>query len=198
LDSDGRAGVEEERRLAYVGLTRAKRKAHILHAANRRLFNQWQTSIPSRFIEEIPADNVELIAGPGLYPGLKERDDDFAQAADAFDVREPPRRGWNEKYGERGNSGFGNKGFGAKNFGDKGYGEQTGGNRWDKRPHMNIKAEKPAPKTTKSEAGFKAGERVFHQKFGYGKVTAVESNKLEIAFEKAGSKKVLDTFVERA
>jgi DNA helicase-2/ATP-dependent DNA helicase PcrA len=197
LDSDGGAGVEEERRLAYVGLTRAKRKAHILHAANRRLFNQWQTSIPSRFIEEIPAENVELIAGPGLYPGLRERDEGFG-AADRFDLREPPRRGWNEKYGARsGNQNF-KEGFGNSGFGNKGnFGDNAAGH-WDKRPHMNIKAEKPAPKTTKSEAGFKAGERVFHQKFGYGKVTAVEGNKLEIAFEKAGAKKVLDTFVARA
>ena len=185
LDSEGRSGLEEERRLAYVGLTRAKRKAHILHAANRRLFNQWQTSVPSRFIEEIPADNVELIAGPGLYPGLNPHDDGVSEAADAFDVG--PSRAphpWRETYG-------------ARNNGAKGFGNGFGAPPWkDNRPHMAT-APKPSPRVTASVAGFKTGERIFHQKFGYGKITAVEGNKLEIAFDKAGSKKVLDNFVER-
>jgi DNA helicase-2/ATP-dependent DNA helicase PcrA len=187
LDSDGRSGLEEERRLAYVGLTRAKRKAHILHAANRRLFNQWNTSVPSRFIEEIPADNVELIAGPGLYPGLNARDEGLSEAADTFDVG--PSRAphpWRETYG-------------ARNNGAKGFGNGFGATPWrDTRPHMATAPQKPSSRPTASAAGFKTGERIFHQKFGYGKITAVEGNKLEIAFDKAGSKKVLDNFVERA
>jgi DNA helicase II / ATP-dependent DNA helicase PcrA len=183
MESEGRSGLEEERRLAYVGLTRAKRKAHVLHAANRRLFNQWQSSVPSRFIEEIPADNVELIAGPGLYPGLNAREEGLSEPADVHDF-EPNRRPWRDTYGARGGGGSGN-------------GSRPGGGSWDRRPHMAAGPKAP-PRPVTSGAGFKTGERIFHQKFGYGKITAVEGNKLDIAFEKAGSKKVLDTFVERA
>jgi DNA helicase-2/ATP-dependent DNA helicase PcrA len=193
MEGEGRAGLEEERRLAYVGLTRAKRRAHVLHAANRRLFNQWQSSVPSRFVEEIPADNVELIAGPGLYPGLNAREDGLAEPADVHDFEPRQRRPWRETYG-------------ARNAGANGGNGSTRNGQWEKpqwerprdmRPHMAPTPKAP-PRPATSGAGFKTGERIFHQKFGYGKVTAVDGNKLEIAFEKAGSKKVLDTFVERA
>ncbi|MGE5540359.1 MAG: ATP-dependent helicase [Gemmatimonas sp.] len=201
MEGEGRAGLEEERRLAYVGLTRAKRKAHVLHAANRRLFNQWQTSVPSRFIEEMPPDNVELIAGPGLYPGLSPRDEGVSEAADAFDSEPRPRRPWRETYGNR------SGGNGAtRNGGDRNGGGANGGrfgrfadtyNRWEKPAMKDVTPKKPASNGA-SASGFRAGERIFHQKFGYGKITAVDGNKLEIAFEKAGAKKVLDSFVERA
>ena len=190
---DGHNGVEEERRLAYVGLTRAKHKAHVLHAANRRLFKQWNTSVPSRFIEEIPAENVELIAGPGLYPGLNARDEGVAEAADMFDFQSRERRPWRDTYGSRGAGG----GFGSKGF-DRGDTSSAGPGRWDNRPHMRTEKKAAPPRTATSESGFKTGERIFHQKFGYGKITAVEGNKLEISFDKAGAKKVLDSFVQRA
>jgi DNA helicase-2/ATP-dependent DNA helicase PcrA len=207
MEGEGRAGLEEERRLAYVGLTRAKRKAHVLHAANRRLFSQWQTSVPSRFIEEIPADNVELIAGPGLYPGLQSREEGVSEAADAFDFDPRPRRPWRETYGNRnGGARNGANGDGGGRYESRNGRDGNGGrfgrfadtyNRWEK-PAMKDVTPKKAASATASASGFRAGERVFHQKFGYGKITAVDGNKLEIAFDKAGAKKVLDSFVERA
>jgi DNA helicase II / ATP-dependent DNA helicase PcrA len=196
MEGEGRAGLEEERRLAYVGLTRAKRKAHVLHAANRRLFSQWQTSVPSRFIEEIPAENVELIAGPGLYPGLNAREEGLSEAADVHDFEPRPRRPWRETYGARNGGGNGFQGRYGNGGAPDGQGEKPQWAPRDNRPHM-VQPAKAAPRPATSGAGFKTGERIFHQKFGYGKITAVEGNKLEIAFEKAGSKKVLDTFVER-
>jgi DNA helicase-2/ATP-dependent DNA helicase PcrA len=196
LEGEGRAGLEEERRLAYVGLTRAKRKAHVLHAANRRLFNQWQTSVPSRFIEEIPAENVDLIAGPGLYPGLNAREEGLAEAADVHDFEPRPRRPWRETYGARNGGGNGFQGRYGNGGARDGQWEKPQWAPRDNRPHM-VQPAKAPPRPATSGAGFKTGERIFHQKFGYGKITAVEGNKLEIAFEKAGSKKVLDTFVER-
>lgn len=63
MDELGTAGLEEERRLAYVGITRARQHLTISHAANRRIYNQWQSSIPSRFLSEIPADSVEHLDG---------------------------------------------------------------------------------------------------------------------------------------
>ncbi|HTI86508.1 MAG TPA: UvrD-helicase domain-containing protein [Alphaproteobacteria bacterium] len=208
MEGEGRAGLEEERRLAYVGLTRAKRKAHVLHAANRKLFSQWQTNVPSRFIEEIPVDNVDLIAGPGLYPGLQSREEGVSETADAFDFDARPRRPWREQYGSRSDNREGNGRYGESSNGGRDNGGRNGGGRFGKFAHTYNRWEKPAMKdvTPKksasaggtSTAGFRTGERIFHQKFGYGKITAVEGNKLEIAFEKAGAKKVLDNFVERA
>ena len=71
LDDNGRAGLEEERRLAYVGLTRARRAAKIYHAANRRVRGLWQSSVPSRFIDELPPDHVEVeeTAGAAAFGG---------------------------------------------------------------------------------------------------------------------------------
>jgi DNA helicase-2/ATP-dependent DNA helicase PcrA len=69
LDEQGGAGLEEERRLAYVGLTRARKQAFISFAANRRLFNLWQSSIPSRFVDELPGEHVELDVAQGLHGG---------------------------------------------------------------------------------------------------------------------------------
>jgi DNA helicase-2/ATP-dependent DNA helicase PcrA len=59
MDENGLKGLEEERRLAYVGLTRARRIAYVSHAANRRVHNQWQNALPSRFIAELPSGNIE-------------------------------------------------------------------------------------------------------------------------------------------
>lgn len=81
MDEKGVAGLEEERRLAYVGITRARRFCIISHAANRRMYNQWQSSIPSRFLQELPSDHVEILEG-GVYsrrasgPALFQKDID--------------------------------------------------------------------------------------------------------------------------
>ena len=155
LDEDGLAGLEEERRLAYVGLTRARHRAMVLHAANRLVYNQWQSALPSRFIEELPEDHIAR--------------DDVARPR-------PERAG----------------SFPTRGFGDGWYRE--GGPR---RPAPVIDAEAvtvPVPQ----ESRFRAGDRVFHQKFGYGRVASVDGDKLLIDFEKSGSKKVMDGFVEPA
>ncbi len=68
MDDTGRAGLEEERRLAYVGLTRARRRAYVSYAANRRMYGQWQPTLPSRFVAELPTEHLEVVADPGLYP----------------------------------------------------------------------------------------------------------------------------------
>ena len=154
MDENGAAGLEEERRLAYVGLTRAKRAAIVSFAANRRVHGQWQSAIPSRFIDELPPEHVLVESEPGLYEGggVSARD----RLAD-----------------------FGRHGGGG------GY-----------RSGRVIEAE---PTLIEAEpVGFAIGERVFHQKFGYGRVTSIDRNKLAIAFDKAGDKKVLDSFVVAA
>ncbi|MHA1565203.1 MAG: hypothetical protein ACTSX7_07825, partial [Alphaproteobacteria bacterium] len=163
LDENGPAGLEEERRLAYVGLTRAKRHAEILFAANRRIHGQWQSAMPSRFIDELPAEHVTVESESGLYSNTS------------------PSFGRHDRVGGATNTQRENSGFGSRRA------------RF-RRPPAVIEghAERVGDGRTSS---FAVGERVFHQKFGYGLIKTVEGNKLEIAFEKAGTKKVMDSFI---
>jgi ATP-dependent DNA helicase UvrD/PcrA len=159
MDENGVLGLEEERRLAYVGLTRAKQRAFISYVANRRLHGQWQGAMPSRFIDELPADHVEVIAEPGL--GLAER-------AARFDYR-----------------------------GDDAWPRtRVMAPRSTKAPLIEGRATRVAP-PGKNNAAFQSGDRVFHQKFGYGTVRAVADDKLTIAFDKAGTKMVISSFVAK-
>ncbi len=156
LDGGGLDALEEERRLAYVGLTRARRRVFVSHVANRRVYNQWQSSIPSRFLDELPEHTVERQALPGLYA-------------------------------ERGGLGEG----GGAWDGD-----------WPARPMRPVPLSEAAPARTaprpESDAAYAVGERVFHRKFGYGTVRAVDANKLEIAFDRGGVRKVIDSFIQPA
>ena len=175
LDEGGLASLEEERRLAYVAITRAKKRCTILHAANRRIYGQWTSSIPSRFIAELPAAHIEqettLSGGASMWrANWSERADPFADVA-----RDRPDRA-----------------------GSRGPG-------WQRAAAQNFD---PAPRrvaeSTRSAASFAAkprgdigvGARVFHEKFGYGVVAAQEGNKLEIDFDVAGRKRVIDSFVK--
>jgi DNA helicase II / ATP-dependent DNA helicase PcrA len=169
LDEGGAASLEEERRLAYVGLTRAKRRVTISFAANRRVYNQWQSNIPSRFVSELPADHIEMKTSLGLS-GVREP---FAEGGDSWD--EAPGRG----------PGWRRLGAARRRLTD------ASANTIDLKPSS-------VTMSSGSAKGYRSGARVFHQKFGYGKVLIVEGNKLEIAFDKAGTKKVIDSFVTPA
>lgn len=170
LDEGGNASLEEERRLAYVGLTRARKKAYVLYAANRRIYGQWTSSIPSRFIAELPSDHIELettmSGGPSLWRAALGQGDPFADVGRATG-RGP---GW-----QRAAAG----GFSGRSKG----------------PLLEARASAVSIGTP-SRSDIKYGARVFHSKFGYGTVVEIEGNKLEINFEKAGIKRVLDSFVE--
>ncbi len=156
LEESGQKALEEERRLAYVGLTRARKRVHVSFAANRRVYNQWQSSIPSRFIEELPKKAVTAETDAGLYSG----------------------------------SGSGGGWGGLSDSGSR----SGAGMR---RPVRMVETDRwEQVSRNKSEHGFKIGDRVFHQKFGYGLVEEIDGDKLAIAFDKAGRKKVLDSFVE--
>ncbi len=150
LDEAGTKGLEEERRLAYVGITRARRRCIISHAANRRIYANWQTSIPSRFIDELPESEIEVSGSAALAREAR-------LAAPAFTTAFPVLA---------------------------------------RRPRVIEAWEQPA-RPARADA-IAVGMRVFHQKFGTGTVTQVEDDKLEIDFDKAGTKRVLDRFVEKA
>ena len=90
VDEGGLEALEEERRLAYVGVTRAKKKASIYYAANRRMHNQWISSIPSRFVTELPEENIETDLSN--YAGEKElfKEQEYID----FDQSEYETPGW--------------------------------------------------------------------------------------------------------
>jgi len=174
LDEGGLASLEEERRLAYVAITRARRRCTILHAANRRIYGQWTSSIPSRFVSEIPPAHVEaettLSGGASLWKAQwSERDDPFAHVA-----RDQPGRaatrgpGW----------------------------QRASAREFDTTPRRIAEpARSAASFAAKPRSDLRVGDRVFHDKFGYGAIAAQEGNKLEIDFETAGRKRVIDSFV---
>ncbi|WP_338821830.1 ATP-dependent helicase [Bradyrhizobium septentrionale] len=201
LDEQGRAGLEEERRLAHVGLTRARRRAKIYFATNRRIHGTWSTTIPSRFLDELPAHNVEITeskggsgwGGSGGYGA--SRFDNLESFGSSYSTP-----GWQRAQANRGRGGGGRSGGGFEErqssfSGSRSDGSSGGFNR-SKRGPMVIEGELVA-KSTGTVSEFSLEDRVFHQKFGYGHVVKIDGNKLTIAFEKAGEKKVVDSFVER-
>ena len=170
MDESGLKGLEEERRLAYVGITRAEELCTISFAANRFVFGQWQNALPSRFIDELPEAHVDVLTPPGLYGGsfgaAMPKSTLHEAAAEANVYNSPGWRRLQARSGARGMS--------------------------QPSEAKNITIDMTA--TSK----FVMGERVFHQKFGYGAIIGIEGDKLEVAFEKAGEKKVVARFLTAA
>jgi DNA helicase-2/ATP-dependent DNA helicase PcrA len=186
LDENGKAGLEEERRLAYVGITRARKRAIIRFAANRRMHGLWQSGIPSRFLDELPEAHVDVQEDATNYGGYGSA----AYGASRFDTRDPfantyDTPGWQRAQRNRG---------AADSGGKKG---KSGFDRPLSSGPRLIEGELVAKSVIGGTSDYGVGERVFHQKFGYGRVSSIDGNKLTIEFEKAGQKKVLDSFVER-
>ncbi|MCW0196583.1 ATP-dependent helicase, partial [Sphingopyxis sp.] len=177
MDEGGTASLEEERRLAYVAITRARRRASIYHAANRRIYGQWMSSIPSRFIGEIPPEHVtsenSFGGGQSLWrANWSAQGDPFAHVAE----RNPART-------------------------------MTRGPAWQRAAAQSptiTRAPAPSERGPAASVGAKPrsdlaiGMRVFHEKFGYGEIIDIDGNKLDVEFDQAGSKKVLDGFVRAA
>jgi DNA helicase-2/ATP-dependent DNA helicase PcrA len=201
MDEQGRAGLEEERRLAHVGLTRARRRAKLYFATNRRIHGTWTTTIPSRFLDELPAPNVEITeskggsgwGGSGGYG--PSRFDNVESFGSSYSTPGWQRAQANRARGQSGRDGQAGSGFNESQS-PFSTGSSAGGFSRNKRAPMTIEGELVA-KSTGTTSEFSLGDRVFHQKFGYGQVAKIDGNKLTIAFEKAGEKKVVDSFVER-
>lgn len=146
MDESGLKGLEEERRLAYVGITRARKKAFISYVGNRRMHGSWTNAIPSRFVDELPEANVEVDSEMGIY----------------------------NTRGDQGRS-----------------------SHWDS-SGINVQSRPVVDIERKTISGFSMGDRVFHEKFGYGKIIHIDGQKLDVAFEKSGQKRVMDSFVREA
>jgi DNA helicase-2/ATP-dependent DNA helicase PcrA len=174
LDDAGRSGLEEERRLAHVGLTRARKRAKISFAQNRRNHGMWQQAIPSRFIDELPIDHVEVAEDRGFHGSYGPSRFDSAENLFASGFYETP--GWQRAQRNR---------------------PQSVSPTARRREPLTIDGTLTASSTAEG-SGLETGSRVFHQKFGYGRVAHVDGNKLTVDFDKAGQKRVVDSFVERA
>lgn len=177
LDEGGLASLEEERRLAYVAITRARRRCTITHAANRRIYGQWTSSIPSRFIEELPEEHIEqettMTGGKSLWQAnWSESEDPFAHVS----TSRP------ERSGQRG----------------PGWQRALANGHDTKQARLKEPGRSAASFAAQPREDVEIGARVFHDKFGYGEVIGQEGNKLEIDFEKAGTKRVIDSFVSLA
>ncbi|MDC1213482.1 UvrD-helicase domain-containing protein [Rhodospirillales bacterium] len=153
LDEGGLASLEEERRLAYVGITRARVRAMVSFAANRRVYGQWQSQTPSRFVDELPAEHIDMFSESGVYA---RRDGMLNQTEDPFANVDGVGRS---------------------------------------RRRMVEATQSPRFKPEGDGEGLGVGTRIFHQKFGYGRVLTIDGDKLEIDFEKAGQKRVMASFV---
>jgi DNA helicase II / ATP-dependent DNA helicase PcrA len=172
MDESGQKGVEEERRLAYVGITRAEELCTISFAANRRVYGQWQSALPSRFIDELPADHVEILTPPGLYGG------GFGAAAPSFGSTLEDRATKADVYNSPG----------WRRMQD----------RATARPMSQPREAKNSVIDLSAVSSFTLDDRVFHQKFGYGSVVGIEGDKLDVAFDHTGIKKIVARFVTPA
>ncbi|MEM0989938.1 MAG: UvrD-helicase domain-containing protein [Pseudomonadota bacterium] len=175
MDENGLKGVEEERRLAYVGMTRAEEHLTISFAANRHIYGRWQSSMPSRYIDELPPDHVDVLTPPGLYGGTYGAASPVdTPAGSVLEERATRTNTYNSPGWRRMNERRGQKGLGQPR----------------EARSLVIDAE--------AISAFETGDRVFHQKFGYGLVSSIEGDKLTVLFEKAGEKKVVASYVTPA
>jgi len=177
MDEQGAKGLEEERRLAYVGITRAEEICQISFASNRRVFGQWQSQLPSRFIDELPADHVDVRSAPSLYGG------GYGAAAPRFGSASEAQ--FASDFQDRAAAADGYDSPGWRRMQDRA--SQRGLSQPREARHMTIDAEAMSP--------YGIGDRVFHQKFGYGEVVATEGNKLVVEFDHAGEKRIVATWV---
>jgi DNA helicase II / ATP-dependent DNA helicase PcrA len=237
LDDQGRAGLEEERRLAHVGLTRARRRAKIYFSANRRMHGLWNSNIPSRFLDELPEANVEVMEAKGGFGGMgygnagASRFDEMTHFGSSYGTPgwQRAQRAKARRFGDADDDsgdGFGEEAQRDYEADDdlpdarsggartktgatgsplplRGRDREGGAGRGNpafarnrRRGPLTIEGELVA-KSTGTVSDFAIGDRVFHLKFGNGNVTAVDGNKLTIQFDKAGEKRVVDSFVER-
>ncbi|MET3589524.1 DNA helicase-2/ATP-dependent DNA helicase PcrA [Bartonella silvatica] len=157
MDEGGNSGLEEERRLAYVGLTRAKKHLHIWFVSNRKVHGLWQSTLPSRFLDELPEEHIEIVQSETSYGGYGK----------------PHFKHHNPFYNDYATPGW-------------------------KRGQKNIEGKIITQSISEAPSNFSIHDRIFHIKFGYGHITAIDDHKLTIMFEKAGEKRVLDNFVKKA
>ena len=191
LDGDG--SIEEERRLAYVAITRARKLLYITMAFNRKLYGQWQSNMPSRFLNELPPDCIELINNTGYAPvsakseqcgSYHHSDDGYQNSRDSRSYR---------SYNSYGNH-YGGK---SKNKNRNGFFDSYESVAYD------VYDDEDAYSRPKNDYFYQTkkisplvGKKVYHTTFGYGKITQVDGDKYEVFFDSCGKKKIMKSFLE--
>lgn len=227
LDEQGAKGLEEERRLAYVGITRARERAYISFAANRQIYGRWTSVLPSRFVDELPARHVDAISetgyvapSGGFYGSEVKSQWDKPDRNDSsvFDNTSAGRASPLSplKGGTAGGSGSGGSFRGGYDSPGWRRAQEASATRGATRPpdiegrafrsgdsdgrplqRGKTPGDMLASSDPAASSGLQPGQRIFHDKFGYGRVTEIDGAKLTVAFDKAGVKKVVESFVKR-
>ncbi|MCY4306257.1 MAG: UvrD-helicase domain-containing protein [Aestuariivita sp.] len=162
-EENGTAGVEEERRLAYVGITRAQEVCTISFAESRFAFGKVQMQFPSRFINELPEEHVDILTSmTGSYRN------DSRQDMQGSTIEE--QSAYAGTYHSAGWKRFQSRSKAVRKLSPP---------QFTKKETNNM-----------SKGKFALGDRVFHMKYGYGSIKSVDINTLEIEFEKADMKRV--------
>ena len=179
LDEKGIIGLEEERRLAYVGITRAEKHCTISFASNRRIYNQWQSAIPSRFIDDLSKSDVEVITPPALYGG------NYGAAVPRFS--------------ETPSNQFVYKGQSPGELGAPSASNRYNSLGWHRmKTHLQSKkvdSDSTIGSTGNTAYNLEVNEKVFHQKFGYGYVIKIDGDTIDVSFDKSGEKKVRSNYL---
>ncbi|AGF74702.1 DNA helicase II [Bartonella australis AUST/NH1] len=196
LDEGGHTGLEEERRLAYVGLTRAKKYLYIWFVSNRRIHGLWQSALPSRFLNELPEQHIEIAEAGTHYGGYNQS---------RFKYQDPFRShystpGWQRAQKKQTEETHNHRNTRLNEYIERiGYGDvDSNFGTIQSHRQKTIKGEIITKSVVKAPSAFSINDRVFHIKFGYGHISAIEGNKLTILFDKAGEKRVIDNFVTKA
>ncbi len=168
IDEQGAEGLEEERRLAYVGLTRAKDRAIITYANNRKIYGHWVNALPSRFIDELPRDHIETDSGrksfASLQPAWQNKQFYFKNNDDETSIFDKGQ--WKRENFHKESDDFYNP------------------------PSVKVYQTK--------ETGSRLGKRVHHEIFGFGTVIHAEGERLDVRFDSGEIKKIMARFLEEA
>ncbi len=184
LDENGGKALEEERRLAYVGITRARKRVYISFAGSRFMYGSYQNNLPSRFIDEIPNENKEITTisngygdsyGYGNAGGYGRSSGSGRFGFDGYDAVDDDYDGYNRKsrYGGY-NKDYTNSGYFYKK---------------EKRTSCFGAVNKPV---------FPVGTAVYHERYGYGQVIAANGSSTEVVFEDGTTKKIMADYLDKA
>jgi len=207
LDESGVKGLEEERRLAYVGITRARKRAFISFTENRRTRGLFQAATPSRFVDELPEGDVEVVEAKGPFSGAYKGFAGGGSGGYGQSRFDTPKfqAGYQTPGWQRAQSQSQNTPPRSTSSYGGGYDSAAPQKKWPDKAHAKKPARGPmliegqvVASSTRQVSEFKLGDRVFHEKFGHGLVSQVDGNKITVDFDNAGQKKLIDSFLDKA
>ena len=194
IEESGNKGLEEERRLAYVGITRARVRATITHVANRHLHGSWINALPSRFLDELPAAHIERRSSIGNSAGGRMGSGMGRGSSNYHWQRGEDSRARTPTLWEQLNAGK------VRPVSSQPFKQIEGRATVVENPAQSRlrEAQSSRAQSYHREGKLNVGDRVSHEKFGSGTIRRIDHDKLEVSFDRAGIKKVLESFVKAA